>query len=52
MHHNNCFLNVHETPQIWRNYLQGGDQEQQRFLKYILYIQTKQTVKICSFGMV
>ena len=32
--------------QIWRNYLQGGDQEQHRFLRYI---QNKQTVKICSF---
>ena len=39
-------MDVHDTPQIWRNYLQGGDREQDRFLKYI---QTKQTTKVCSF---
>ena len=44
-----CFLDVHDTSQIWRNYLQGGDHEQHRFLKYI---QIKQTVKICSFVIV
>ena len=44
-----CFLDVHDTPQIWRNYLQGGDRERYRFLKYI---QTKQTFKIFSFGLV
>ena len=44
-----CFLDVHDTSQIWRNYLQGGDREQHRFLKYI---QIKQTVKSCSFVIV
>ena len=44
-----CFLIIHDTPQLWRNYLQGGDRERHRFLKYI---QTKQTVKICSFDIV
>ena len=42
-------LNVHETQQIWPNCLQGCDRELHRLLKYI---QIKQTVKICSFGLV
>ena len=42
-------LNVHETQQICSNCLQGGDRELHRLLKYI---QIKQTVKICSFGLV
>ena len=42
-------MDVDETPQIWPNYLQGDDRELYRFLKYI---QTNQTVKICSFGLV
>ena len=47
-HHNNRFL-LFGYSQIWRNYLQGDDREQHRFLNYIL---TKQTVKICSFCLV
>ena len=39
---------THETQQIWLNYLQGGDRELHRLLKYV---QIKQTVKICSFGL-
>ena len=42
-------MDVDETPQIWLHYLQGGHRELQRFLKYI---QTKQTVKICCSGLV
>ena len=36
MHQNNCFLEVHETPQIPRKCLHGYDREQLRLLKHIL----------------
>ena len=42
-------LNVDETQQIWLNCLQGGDRELHQLLKYV---QIKQTVQICSFGVV
>ena len=50
-HEEHCCIppNVHETQQIWLNYLQGGDRELHRLLKYV---QIKQTLKICSFGLV
>ena len=36
MHQNNCFLEVHETPQIPRKCLHGYDREQLRLLKHIM----------------
>ena len=50
-HEEHCCIppNDHDTQQIWLNYLQGGDRELHMLLKYV---QIKQTLKICSFGLV